>query len=228
MGLISRVQSALDDELALSKTDLQLIVSALGSLLHLQDQIGNDKVTLHKLRKLLGLVNASEKLQGLMQSDTDTDDEKTESPSGQPDETVKPKRPTGKPPRTVKPTVHHHALEGVSKGMLCPDCGQGKLYKYTPATFLRITGQTPFSAHRHVMERLRCNACQGYQTATPAAAVLNDGHVGQRYGYSARALMSLNKFYMGSPYYRQDSLQTLLGEPISASTLFDQCEYSRQ
>lgn len=225
-ALIRRVQSALDDDLALSKADLQLIVSALGSLLHLQDQIGSNRVTLHKLRKLLGLVNASEKLQGLMKPDTD--DEQVDAPSGQPGDTAsdkKPKRRTHKPPRSAKPTVHHHGLKGVYKGMPCPDCGQGKLYKYTPATFLRITGHTPYSAHRHVMERLRCNACQGYQTATPDAAVLNDGNVGQQYGYSARALMSLNKFYMGSPYYRQDSLQTLLGEPISASTLFDQCEY---
>ena len=235
-ALISRVQSALDDELALSKADLQLIVSALASLLHLQGQIGNNRVTLHKLRKLLGLVNASEKLQGLMQSEDQEaategeESEDSEVKSGDDPVTIKPvgkkkKSPGDKPARTVKPTIQHHALEGVQKGMLCPACRRGKLYKYTPATFLRITGQAPFSARRHVMERLRCNACQDYQTATPAAEVLNDGHVGQRYGYSARALMSLNKFYMGSPYCRQQSLQTLLGEPISASTLFDQCEY---
>lgn len=29
---------------------------------------------------------------------------------------------------------------------------------------------------------------------------------------------------MGAPFYRQQSLQTILGMPISASTVFDQCE----
>lgn len=224
-ALIQRVQAAIADDLALSKGDLQLILSALGSLLQLQGQIGDNRVTLHKLRKLLGLVSASEKLQNLMQdekvSDADADADAGKDKKKPPP----PKPPTGKKPRKPLPTVHHHALEGLQKGMICPDCGRGKLYKYQPATFLRIQGHTPYSAHRHVMERLRCNACQGYQTATPSTDVLADGEVGQHYGYSARALMALNKFYMGAPYCRQNSLQTLLGEPISASSLFDQCEH---
>ena len=35
--------------------------------------------------------------------------------------------------------------------------------------------------------------------------------------------MAISKFYMGSPYYRQESLQSLLGMPVSASTIYDQC-----
>ena len=228
-ALIQRIEAAIADDLALSKADLQLILSALGSLLYLQDQISDNRVTLHKLRKLLGLVSASEKLKGLVQQGQADDGEETEgSDSGkreQRDTQKKPRKPRdSNKNRHTPPTLYHHALDGLHKGMLCPECGRGKLYKYQPATFLRIQGHTPFSAHRHVMERLRCNACQAYQTATPSADVIADGEVGQHYGYSARALMCLNKFYMGAPYARQDSLQTLLGEPISASSLFDQCE----
>lgn len=245
-GLIRRVRQALDDDLALSKDDLALVVSALGSLLHLHDQIGDHKITLRKLRQLLGLVSASEKLSDLINPKDDDNkstnaDDVTDSDEHQAEEeqaeepaeesakkpSVKPKKSGKKKPRnTVKATQHKHALEGPRRGDTCPDCGRGKLYKYEPATFLRIVGQTPFSAHRHLMERVRCNACQGYQTAQPSAEVLDDGGVGQQYGYSARALMALNKFYMGSPYYRQESLQALLGVPITASTLFDQCEHA--
>ncbi|MCW8336809.1 hypothetical protein MD483_23720, partial [Vibrio sp. DBSS07] len=45
-----------------------------------------------------------------------------------------------KPP-LVKPKVTHHSLDNLKKGETCPECQQGKLYKYDPATLLRITGQ---------------------------------------------------------------------------------------
>ena len=37
--------------------------------------------------------------------------------------------------------------------------------------------------------------------------------------------MALNKYFGGTPFHRQESLQHLLGVSISASTVFDQCEY---
>ena len=247
-AVLQRVQAAIADNLALSKADLQLILSALGSLLYLQGQLSDNRVTLHKLRKLVGLVSASEKLRGLIKPGQDEDEENgqqddqrdAKGANGQSPEThegedsgdsgqgdlAKPTRKprANKPPRNTPPTRHYHALSELKKGMRCPECGRGTLYKYQPATFLRIQGHTPFSAHRHVMERLRCNACQAYQTATPSADVLADGNVGQHYGYSARALMCLNKFDNGAPSARQDSLQNLSGEPINASSLVDQWE----
>jgi hypothetical protein len=75
------------------------------------------------------------------------------------------------------------------------------------------------------MERLRCNTCGAYFTATAADEVLADGSSNQKYGYSARSLMGLYKYYAGSPFYRQGSLQDLLGVSISASTILDQTEY---
>ena len=47
----------------------------------------------------------------------------------------------------------------------------------------------------------------------------------QKYGYSARSIMGIAKFGMGSPYYRQGAMQNLLGVPITASTIFDQNEH---
>jgi len=49
--------------------------------------------------------------------------------------------------------------------------------------------------------------------------------VGQKYTYSARALIGLHKHFAGLPFYRQQSLQQMFGVPISASTAFDQSEY---
>ncbi|WDE08655.1 hypothetical protein SG34_032580 [Thalassomonas viridans] len=98
-------------------------------------------------------------------------------------------------------------------------------FQYAPATLLRIVGQSPFTPEQHVMERLRCNTCGTYFTAELPLEVAADGKANQQYGYSARSLMGMAKYGMGSPFYRQDSLQDLLGLPVTASTIFDQVEY---
>lgn len=36
--------------------------------------------------------------------------------------------------------------------------------------------------------------------------------------------MAVQKYFGGTPFYRQQSLQQLFGMPVSASTVFDQCE----
>ena len=37
--------------------------------------------------------------------------------------------------------------------------------------------------------------------------------------------MAINKFFSGLPYYHQDSLSVTFGEPISSSTIYDQCTH---
>jgi hypothetical protein len=122
-----------------------------------------------------------------------------------------------------KKQVYHHELEGLEKGQLCPACEQGRLYKYEPASFVRIIAQAPLLAERHVMKRLRCALCGKLYTAHLPEEVTQDGVRAQPYGYSARAMIALNKFFMGSPYFRQENLQKLLGVSISASSIYDQC-----
>jgi hypothetical protein len=74
------------------------------------------------------------------------------------------------------------------------------------------------------MERLRCNTCGAYFTADLPDEVLSDGDSNQKYGYSARSLMAIYKYFAGLPFYRQGSIQKLLGVNITASTVFDQVE----
>lgn len=139
------------------------------------------------------------------------------------------KKKDKKKPKTsfkpVKPQVEHHELEDLRKGDDCPKCDKGKLYKYEPARLLRVTGSTAYTPVQHLSERLRCNSCGEFFTANLPAEVLEDGSSNQKYGFSARSIMGINKYFAGSPYYRQESLQSLLGMPITASTIFDQCEH---
>ncbi len=214
-GLIQRVQEAKEHELALSPEDCQILLKALKTLAALQERLSDNDITLHKLRKLVGMVRSSETMDTLLGQKS-----KTNKNRGQ-----KRPKPKNTPPNApVKPKITVHQLDGLNKGDLCPACQQGKLYKYEPATLLRITGQSPFVPEQHVMERLRCNACGEYFTAQLPDEVTKDGEPGQKYGYSARSLMALHKFFAGAPYYRQESTQALMGIKLTASTIFDQTE----
>ncbi|HET8706744.1 MAG TPA: IS66 family transposase, partial [Pseudomonadales bacterium] len=134
-----------------------------------------------------------------------------------------PKKPRNPPQKKPVARIEHHALTQLQKNTLCAACGEGILRKYAPAEFIRISGHSPYEVTKHVCERLRCDQCGEYFTAPLSEEAALDGSPNQKYGYSARALMVLNKYNMGNPFYRQESMQDLLHVPISASVVYDQC-----
>ncbi len=213
-ALIERLNDAKEYNLTLSAEDIQLLLTALATLSTLQERLSNNDVTVHKLRKLLGMVTASETLRSLLKG-------KSNLPSKKPRQ----KKVNKATPPRVKPQVVHHPLEELNKGDRCPACDRGTLTKYEPAVLLRITGHSPYEAVKHLSERLRCNTCGEFFTADLPTDVKVDGDTNQKYGYSARSLMAINKYFMGAPFYRQETLQDVLNMPITASTVFDQCEY---
>lgn len=184
-------------------------LDALLTLATLQEDLSSKDATINLLRKLAGMIKSSENLGAQVGN----------SKGKRQTRRNKPKTPP------VKPDVKHHELDHLCKGNECAECKKSKLYKYEPATFLRITDQSPFVPEQHVMERLRCNTCGAYFIAEMPEDVLADGDKNQKYGYSARSIMGAAKFYVSTPYYRQGSLQDLLGMSIAASTLFDQTEH---
>ncbi len=212
-ALILRVSEAKENNLALSPEDCQLLLDALVTLASMQDRLANHDVTVHKLRKLLGIEKSSEKLGSVLKKAKKSSNKKNKNRKND-DEGFTP----------VKPTVIVHPLIDMNKGDTCAECLTGKVYKTEPGSLLRITGQSPFKPEQHVMERLRCNTCGAYFTAPLPEDVLTDGLSAQKYGYSARSLMAIYKYFAGLPFYRQSSIQKLLGVKITASTVFDQVE----
>ena len=211
--LIQRVEHAIAHDLALSVEDMKLLLSAIITLCTLQEKIEQDDVTLYKLRKLLGMVKQSESRRSELSSKKKSDAS-----------THKPKNNnTKREPK--KPLVVHHKMTVYHGGQVCPGCERGKLYKYEPGNLLRITGHAPYEATQHITEQLRCNGCQHIYKACLPAEVLADGEADQMYGYSARALMVMDKFYSGLPYYHQSNVSQLFGHAVSAATIFDQCEH---
>jgi transposase len=215
-ALMARVNEAKANHLALSSSDLQLLLDALLTLSTMQSRLANHDVTVHKLRKLLGIEKSSEGLDKLLKKGKD---------ESTPKKKVKLKGTQEEAFTPMKPKVVMHTHTDLVKGATCPECNMGKMYKSEPGSLLRITGQSPFMPEQHVMERLRCNTCGAYATVTLPSDVLNDGESSQKYGYSARALMAIYKYFAGLPFYRQGSIQKLLGVNMTASTVFDQVEY---
>ncbi len=65
-ALIIRAQEAIDNDLSLSTDDIRLLLNAVLTLATMQERLSNKDVTVHKLRKLLGMVQSSEKLNHLL------------------------------------------------------------------------------------------------------------------------------------------------------------------
>jgi len=209
--LIARIEQAIEHDLALSVDDMKLLLNAITTLCTLQAKMEQDDITLHKLRKLLGMIKLSEKrCPGAGKG--------------------KHKKKRNKKSRSRKakigsaPPVIYHKMQEHHKGDVCPACERGKLYKFDPGKLLRITGHARFEATHHIVEQLRCNACELVYKAPLPDEVLADGDANQQYGYSARTLMAIDKFFTGTPYHHQSTLAELFGFAISASTIFDQCE----
>lgn len=228
-ALIIRVTDACENDLALSNEDLRLLLNALLTLTTLQDKLSDKNITIAKLRKLSGIVASSEKLSKAIGNKSDDnkgkDDKDKEDKKRK--KKLKLKNIKKDKPKVdiVKPETVYHPIESLTKGDICPECEIGKLYKYEPSTLFRITGQSPLKSCKHICERLRCNACLAYFTAELPEEVKIDGNTHQRFAYSARTYIAMSKCFMGSPYYRQESFQNLVGVPVTASTAYDQCAF---
>ncbi len=86
-----------------------------------------------------------------------------------------------------------------------------------PGTVLRIIGQPWLQAHIYELERFRCNTCG----KTFTAKLPEDVARAPKYDTTAKAIVCLLKYRGGFPFYRQESLQTMLDTPISDNVLWE-------
>ncbi len=107
-ALIEHVTEAKEHELALSPDDCQLLLNALMTLTSLQENIASKDVTIHKLKKLVGIVKSSEKLGALVS-------QQGVAAKGKKAQHKQIKRTKPKTQK-VKPTSIHHALTVLTKG----------------------------------------------------------------------------------------------------------------
>ena len=101
--------------------------------------------------------------------------------------------------------------------MVCPNCGRGKLFNLSAGTVVRIIGSPWLKVEIYKPERLRCPVCQTIFTATLPEELYKESRVDK----SAKAIVSILKYRGGMPFYRQEQIQSILGNPISDTEIWE-------
>jgi transposase len=110
--------------------------------------------------------------------------------------------------------VKHAQLKS---GDVCPECREGKVYRQKePRTLVRIVGQPPLQATVFEMERLRCNGCGEFFTASEPQSAGPE-----KFDASAMAMTAFVKYGAGMPFNRLEKLEKQLGIPLPASTQWE-------
>ncbi len=119
-------------------------------------------------------------------------------------------------PNAEDVTIAHPTLK---RGDPCPEeCG-GKLYSIDPGIFIRITGQDIAKVTRYHIEKLRCSTC-GITIRAP----LTEKVGARKYDPRLKAVLTVQKYFVGVPFYRQEDFQKLMNFPLSDSTQWDLIE----
>ena len=113
-ALIERIAEARAHNLALSAADYDVLLNAIMTLANMQERLSHNDLTLSRLKKLLGMVNSSEKLKDLRPKTGDKGNKCSSAKRGR--TTKKAARKRGPRAPSIKPTVHHHPMEGLSRG----------------------------------------------------------------------------------------------------------------
>jgi transposase len=198
----------------LSEAGYQKLKSAIHTLGYVTELLENQGTTIQALRNLLCQARTEKTAAVLERAGITTDVTPASGTSAE-----KPKPPGhGRNGTTAyrgarKITVAHPALR---KGDRCPECAKGKVYGQTPATLVRIIGQTPIQATVYAMEKLRCNLCgQVFTAETP------EGVGSEKYDATSVSMIALLKYGSGLPFHRLERLQRNLGIPLPASTQWE-------
>lgn len=111
------------------------------------------------------------------------------------------------------PFEHGHA------GGPCPDGCGGRLYHYGESAAIRITGQGFAKVTQLNLEQLRCNGCGVLKTAAIPKA-----WQGGKYDARFKSVLSLQKYYLGTPFYAIERFQAVIKQPLPDATQWMLCE----
>jgi len=128
----------------------------------------------------------------------------------------------GRKPRSAYLNATHLTIthETLTAGTCCPSCETGKVYRcLVPGALIRVVGQ-PMAAVFHLdAEKLRCSTCGDVFTAALPARFCDE-----KYDPYFKALLVVQKYFMGVPFHRQAFLQSYMGFFLAASVQFELSE----
>lgn len=105
-------------------------------------------------------------------------------------------------------------------GQNCPLCHKGILYDIDPQTLLMIRGQPPLKGEAYSAQGFRCYLCQQvFRAAFPKEVATQP-----KADMSAKAIVCLAKYQLGTPLYRLEAWQKIMNLPISDSEMWEWTE----
>ena len=108
------------------------------------------------------------------------------------------------------------SFPNLKAGDPCPLVCGGALYEVPSGVIIRITGSPIATATRYFLEKLRCSLCGETFTAPLPDGVSEE----EKYDEEAKAVLALQKYYLGSPFKRIESFQAMMGVPLADATQF--------
>src|SRR3990167_11978 len=131
----------------------------------------------------------------------------------------------GRMPHTVYKNFIEVMLK-VSGFKACDQCPQllcsGILYLFnlqTPKVFVHVKGRNFAYVYKYIVEQLRCNLCHYVLQADIPPEVGTE-----KYDPSFKAWIALQKYFVATPFYRQENFQKMLGFPLPDATQWDLIE----
>ena len=233
----------------LSDSDKRLFKGALRSYIWLKDKYQSGKLGLHKLASLLfgsksekrskpdkGKGPANEATCGSPPDEAaipeapidpgsllSPQDSATFASPPQHEQNLEEKKPQGHGrlgsvayPHAENITLNHPTLK---PGNLCPQGCVGKLYSIEPGVVIRVVGQDLAKAIRYHIQKLRCSAC-GLIVKASLPPEASEG----KYDYRFKAILAVQKYFVGVPFYRQEDFQELMNFPLPDSTQWELAE----
>lgn len=220
--LIERVENQ-----SLEANDFPLLADLIRAMVWMEGSLREKSLNITRLKAIFGIKTESAKrLKGLLQpanrgSDSSTNGDKDASGShsdGDKNLSNEPAKGHGHRPASdyQEAQLIKVAHEAFKKGSTCPACSKGKLFNLAPGTVLHVVGQPWLNVSIYKPERLRCPTCGQIFTAKLPAELYTESRIDK----TAKAIVSILKYRGGMPFYRQEQIQTILGNPISDTEIW--------
>lgn len=227
-ALITRIEDR-----QLESDDFSLLADVLRAMIWMESSLKEKSLSIARLKSVFGIkTESAEKLAKLLKntneqnngkSDQPSDNSSAETKEGENEEGKESENKEGKEGHGHRPASDYEeariieiAHETLKKGSICPGCNKGKLFNLSPGTVLRITGQPWLNVDIYKPERLRCSVCQQIFTAKLPEEIYKESRVDSK----AKAIVSILKYRGGMPFYRQEQIQSILGNPISDTEIW--------
>ena len=215
----------------LTESDWKLFEGLIQFVIWLQFNLKEAKISIGRLRRLFGFPrkkkrspgqpqnkDASPKKEGEADSQKSSLDSSQQNLSGEKEKA----KGHGRTPHTSYTGAKTIQLSfpDFKADDPCPlECG-GALYEAPSGVIIRVTGAPIATATRYFLEKLRCSLCGETFTASLPEGVSED----EKYDEEAKAVLALQKYYLGSPFKRIESFQAMMGVPLADATQFELVE----